>query len=434
MNSITKPFPAKPGVYYFKDKTGKIIYIGKAISLKHRVASYFNKNDHSPKTRQMVSEIKSAKYIVANSEFEALLLEAKLVKEHRPKYNVMLKDDKRYLYIALSKETAPRIFLIRKPETESGLLDWYGPFPSAGNARQVLRTIRPIFPYRTRCKIMEGKPCIDFQIGLCPGTCFKNVPEYHNTIHNIRQILSGKTKILIRNLEKKMQHASDELNFEEAQKMKKQLISLVNVTQGWRTIPEDKIEGMQALEKIRKILVKFQGLDPIMIKRIEGYDVSNLGRDIIVSSMVVFIDGQADKAEYRKFKITFKSKGVAGRKNLEEQNDPEGIKQTIIRRLSHPDWLYPQLILVDGGKPQVSAAFQALKTKRLAGQTALLGLAKKEDTIVLPVFNGDIIKSWKMIKMPRNSDELKLLQQIRDEAHRFAQNYYKLLHQKKLNI
>jgi len=427
-----KTFPSKPGVYYFKNKTGQIIYIGKALSLRHRVANYFQKNIKDPKTKQLVSEIDKCEYLLADSEFDALLLEAKLIKEHRPKYNVLLKDDKRYLYIAISKENCPRIFVVRKVELEQNLLDWYGPFPSGGEARQVLKTIRHIFPYRTRCKVMSGKPCLDYQLNLCPGVCFKPVPEYKKIIFDIRQILSGKTNRLLKSLATNMQTAAKNLNFEEAQKLKRQLTALTNITQNWRHVPTDKIENSLAVANLRKILVKYQGIDPITVKKIEGYDISNLGKDIIVGGMVAFSDGVPDKAQYRKFKISLRINNKEKRINLQKQNDPEGIKQIIFRRLNHPEWLYPQLILVDGGKGQVTAAQDALKMKKLSGQIALLGLAKRQETIVLPKIEDNQITKWKMLKLPKNSPALKLLQSIRDESHRFAQNYYKLLHRKKI--
>lgn len=415
-------FPTKPGVYYFKDVAGEIIYIGKALSLRHRVASYFNKNVKDPKTRQLVSQIKSASYILANSEFEALLLEAKLIKEHRPKYNVQLKDGKRYLYIAVSKEECPRIWPIRRVEIETNLLDWYGPFPSAGEVRMVLKTIRRIFPYRTGCKVMAGKPCLDYQINLCPGTCFKEVPEYSKTITLIRQILAGKTTRLIKILEKKMGRAAEELNFEEASRLKRQITALAYVTTGWRSVPTDTADPGLALTGLRKLLVKFQEIDPITMKRVEGYDISNLGKDIIVGSMAVFIDGRPEKGEYRKFKI----RQTAG------QNDIAGIKEVVGRRLGHREWLYPQLILIDGGKGQVGAAFEAIRSKNLAGQIALLGLAKKAETIIIPKITTETIKSWRSLKLARDKAELRLLQAVRDEAHRFARRYYMTLHARKI--
>lgn len=428
-----KSFPSKPGIYYFKNKAGKIIYIGKALSLKHRVASYFQKTDHNRKTKIMVGQIFSADYILAESEFDALLLEAKLIKEHRPKYNILLKDDKRYLYIAISKEQCPRIFPVRKVELEQNLLDWFGPFPSGTEVRQVLKIIRKIFPYRTKCKVMCGKPCLDYQINLCPGTCFKPVADYKKTIHQIRQILAGKTNKLINNLQKKMTEASKNMQYEQAQKIKGQLSSLVYVTQGWRHIPMDRQENNFIGNKLRKILVRYQTIDPITINKIEGYDISNLGRDIIVGAMVSFTHGQPDKANYRKFKITLTTNDKNRKINMLKQNDSLSIKHILLRRLRHSEWIYPQLILLDGGKGQVSAAFEAMQSKKLF-ETAILGLAKKKEEIVIPKIDKGNISGWKVLKLPTSSPTLKLLQQVRDEAHRFAQNYYKVLHKRKMKI
>lgn len=428
-----KTFPSKPGIYYFKNKAGKIIYIGKALSLKHRVASYFQKTDHSPKTKILVKQIASADYLLAESEFDALLLEAKLIKEHRPKYNILLKDDKRYLYIAISKEPCPRIFPVRKVELEQNLLDWFGPFPSGTEVRQVLKTIRKIFPYRTKCKVMCGKPCLDYQINLCPGTCFKPVVDYKKTIGQIRQILGGKTTRLINNLEKKMEIAAKALDFEQAQLIKNQLTALRYVTQGWRQIPMGQQNSLVVGENLRKILVRYQAIDPITINKIEGYDISNLGRDIIVGAMVAFSRGQPDKANYRKFKITLTTNDKSKRINLRKQNDTLSIKHILLRRLRHPEWIYPQLILVDGGKGQVSAAFEAMQSKKLF-ETAILGLTKKKEEIVIPKIDKGNISGWKVLKLPTSSPTLKLLQQVRDEAHHFAQSYYKVLHKRKMKI
>lgn len=173
------------------------------------------------------------------------------------------------------------------------------------------------------------------------------------------------------------------------------------------------------------MLSGYQGIAASSLNKIEGYDVSNLGKDIIVGAMVTFIDGQPEKGLYRKFKINFSGSQKSYQKmSFGLQNDPGSIEQIVSRRFNHPEWLYPQLILLDGGKPQISAAFQALQKMNLAGQICLLGLAKKEETIIVPVIKNKKINSWRSLKYSPNSPILKLLQQIRNEAHRFAQGYY----------
>jgi len=416
-----KKLPKKPGVYLYKDSTGQIIYIGKALSLKHRVASYFKKNIIDPKTKVLVSNIADIKYIVVSSEFEALLLEAQLIKQHQPKYNIAQKDSKSLLYILIAKDYPHPIYLGRKAELQQNLLDRYGPFSSNTEARQLLSSIRHIFPF-CGSKLTKKRLCLYYHLKLCPGVCTIPSPDFPKTIQKIRQILSGKTKFLLKDLKKEMKIAAKEQKFEDAQILMNQISALKRITEGWRNVPKENQDISKALTALRKLLVKYEGIDPLAFNKIEGYDVSNLGKSIIVGSLVSFVDGKPEKALYRKFNLKY---------NLNSQDDPEGIKQIIQRRLKHNEWLYPQLILVDGGKTQVSAAFKAIKEKNLQNQIALLGLTKEDETIIIPQIRNQKIQSWKKINLPKSSLELKLLQHIRDESHRFAQNYYKKLNKKR---
>lgn len=417
-----KQLPKKPGVYIFKDKDGKIIYIGKALSLKNRVSGYFQQKHKDSKTMELVKNIADLEFIIVNSEFEALLLEARLIKQHEPKYNTVQKDSKSYLYIVIGKEFPNRIFTARWAELNQPLDSWFGPFPSSSDTKQVLRFIRRTFPFRS-CKKLLKHPCLYKDLKLCPGACFFPNENYSITIQKIKMILSGKIKNLLKSLEKEMKSASKNLDYEEAQKIKNQIDSLKTLTEGWKSVPKEKQELPKSILELRKILVKYQGFDPISLNKIEGYDVSNLGNDIIVGSMVAFIDGDADTSLYRKFNLKL---------NQLEQDDPEGIKNILRRRLNHPEWIYPQLILIDGGKTQVGAAFEAIKEKQLIGQISLLGLTKEEETIVIPRIEKEKIISWKSLRLSRRSPELQLLQRVRDESHRFAQRYYTFLHSKKL--
>jgi len=411
-----KKLPAKPGVYIFKDKSGKIIYIGKALSLKNRLQNYFQNRRLDSKTKTLVAQVAQINFLLTESEFEALILEAKLIKQHQPKFNVRLKDNTRYLYIAIHQDPFPYLYIVRRPELEKDLLDWYGPFPSANTTRRVFRFIRRIFPYRS-CRTLPSSPCLYYHLKLCPGVCFQPVKNYPHTIRQIRRLLSGQSKTLIKNLERKMKRLAKELKFEEAQTVKKQIVALQHITQTWRASEDEPL--WQGLWGIRQILVKYQKIEPTTLQKIEGYDISNLGEKIAVGSQVVFINGQAEKSLYRKFNLHQKIR-----------HDPAGIREIISRRLKHSEWLYPQLILVDGGKTQVQAAFAALKKHHLVGQIALLGLAKRQEVIVIPKIEKERITSWKLLKLSCHSPALRLLQQVRDEAHRFAQKYYHLLHRK----
>ena len=455
-----KKLPQKPGVYLFRDSKGKIIYIGKALSLKHRVASYFQNKNHDPKTIELVKNIADIQTILVNSEFEALLLEAKLIKQHQPKYNTVAKDGKSYLYIVIGKEFPNRIYSSRKPESEEKLLDCYGPFPSSADVREILRFIRKIFPFRS-CAKLPKSPCLYYHLKLCPGACLFSsvipsdppaggesrnpcVPKddgrgslhfgrddiYRTNIARVRQILSGKTNSLIKCLEKEMKAFAKENKFEEGQKNKYKIDTLKRITSGWKSAPKEYQEYSKSLEEIKNFLIKHGGINLLTISKIEGYDVSNLSSSVIVGSMVAFVNGEPDTSQYRKFNL----KGYfdfAKEKVYDSQDDPEGIRQILKRRLNHPEWILPQLILVDGGKTQVSAAFTALKEKGLENQIGLLGLTKEEEIIIVPQIKEGSIAAWKILKLQTNSSALKLLQAVRDESHRFAQKYYKLLYQKK---
>lgn len=429
VNNLLKKLPKKPGVYIFKNRSGKIIYIGKALVLKNRVSSYFRQNHKDAKTTELVTNIAKLDWIVVNSEFEALLLEARLIKQHQPKYNIIQKDSKSYLYIVIGKDSPQRVFTARwtqLSELSPNLLDWYGPFPSSADAKRILKIARRIFPFRS-CKTVAKTACLYEHLGLCQNICgYPNQEAYQKNIDRLRKLLSGKTNSLnrlIKGHEKEMRQAAKRLDFEKAASIKRQIASLTGLTEGWRSIPTEKRDLSQTFGQLRKTLVKYQGSDPITLNKIEGYDVSNLGGQIIVGSMVAFVDGQPDSSQYRKFNLKY---------NQATQDDPQGIGHIIRRRLNHPEWLYPQLIIIDGGKTQVMAAFEAIKEKKLTAQIALLGLAKKEELLVIPKIENEQITSWRTLKLSRHRPELQLLQHVRDEAHRFAQRYYKELAIKKL--
>lgn len=418
--------PNKPGIYYFKNKKGKIIYIGKALSLKPRVKSYFSQKSASgrtgidEKTKQLISQISSLDYLVVNSEIEALLLEAKLIKEHQPQYNIQHKDGKRYLYIAILLSPFPRLNIVRRIDLNDKINAWYGPFPSGSAAKQVLKIIRRIFPFCS-CKTPPKRQCFYAHLGLCPGIENLNSPEYKKNITRIKKFLNGQSKTLIKSLEIEMRKKAKAEKFEEAKLLRDKIQAIAYITQSWTRVPAEDENHLLALKELRKLIIKHQRIDPITLTKIEGYDVSNLGKDIIVGSMIAFINGIPKKSLYRKFNIKIFQK---------TQNDTAAIMQIIERRLKHQEWLYPQLILVDGGKPQVSAAFTAIKEKELTDHIAILGLAKKLELIISPRIQNGKLKGFRTIKLKKSSEVLKLLQQVRDESHRFAQRYYKALHQK----
>jgi len=358
---------------------------------------------------------------VVNSEIEALLLEAKLIREHQPQFNIQHKDGKRYLYIAVLLSPFPHLNIVRRIDLHDKIDAWYGPFPSGASAKQVLKIIRRIFPFCS-CKTTPKKQCFYAHLGLCPGIENLNSTEYLKNITRIKKFLNGQTKTLIKNLGIEMRKKAKALKYEEARVLKDKIQAIKYVTQSWKRATLGHQSTSQTLKDLRKLIVKHQRIDPISLTKIEGYDVSNLGKEIIVGSMVVFINGLPEKSLYRKFNIKIFQK---------TQNDTAAIMQIIERRLKHQEWLYPQLILVDGGKPQVAAAYSVVKEKNLAGHIAILGLAKKQELIISPKIQNQKITGWRSLKLSPRSPVLQLLQQIRDESHRFAQKYYKALHRKK---
>jgi len=426
--NLYKTLPKSPGVYLFKDEKQKVIYIGKAINLRNRVKNHFTDKNDDLRHKNLIFLVEKVDFQTVSGEFEALLLEARLIKQYKPKFNILLKDDTRYLYVGITKDKFPQIKLVRQPEKDDNLSDWFGPFPSSYGLKEVLRFVRRIFPYRS-CENLPKKVCLYSHLKLCPAPCINQVESYSQTIHKIKMLLNGEIKPLISLLTKQMNLSSQKQNFEEAQGYKRQIEMIQNLlTKKPKSAEEERF--VKQLEQLKNILIRYQGFDPFIIHRLEAYDISNLGKEIIVGSMVAFIGGEPDTSQYRQFHQSLRSpersRGTKGEGS--EINDPAHIKSVILRRLNHQEWVYPQIILVDGGKGQISAAFEALKEKNLAGKVGLLGLTKEFETIVIPEIKIDKITGWKKLNLSTNSPALQLLQHSRDEAHRFAQRYYRKLH------
>lgn len=407
--------PKSPGVYLFKDNKQVILYVGKAINLYNRVKFHFVDKSGDQRHKNLIYLVKKVDFLTVSGEFEALLLEARLIKQYRPKFNVLLKDDKRYLYVGITRDKYPQIKLVRQPEKETNLSDWYGPFPSSYGLREVLRFIRRIFPYRS-CEKLPKKPCLYAHLKLCPALCLESAPDYPQTIKKIKMLLNGEIKSLITLLTKQMENNSKLLNFEEACLCKRQAQMVQNLlSRRPKSTDEERIE--KQLTQLKDLLIRYQGFDPFLIHRLEAYDIANLGKEIIVGSMITFTEGEPDSSQYRQFRILNQS-----------QDDFEALKQVLLRRLGHQEWVYPQVILVDGGKGQASAFIEALREKGLVGKIGLLGLTKERETIILPKIHQGKIIGWKSLNLSSASPALQLLQHARDESHRFAQRYYRKLH------
>jgi len=432
--NILKSIPTSPGVYVYKDKDNKIIYIGKALNLKNRVSQYFQRdNALGPKTKELVSKIKKIDYKIVNSEIEALVLESKLIKKYSPKYNSQLKDNKSYLYITLHKDYI---------ETTRQTGD-FGPFPDGSQVKYLLKTLRRIFPFYTKSK--HPKTCLYCHLGLCP----KDEKENQKNIRLIKKILNGKHQKVINQLKTKISKLTKSENYEEAIPQRDSLKALEYISSGWKNI-SNLFQNIQLFSDIA--IQSTNELESVLniphINRIECYDISQLGHKYFVGAMSVFQNGIIDKTEYRKFKIknclSPLSKGDVRRTEGFCANDPLMLKEIIYRRLKHKEWSYPDLIVLDGGKTQISAVVSLRGTKRRSNpardrhaslaMTPVIGLVKHLEKII--VFFPSFVKEgcrprptgrFKEIVLPKNSKALQLLQQLRDEAHRFANAYRKNL-------
>lgn len=423
--------PEDAGVYIFWESNKKPIYIGKSTNLKKRIQSYFSSN-LAPKTSQMISEAKHISTIRVTSELEALLLEAKLVNKFKTKYNSQLKDDKHPLYIKVTNEKYPQILTGRKIDAGKDNLAYFGPFPAATNVRSVLRLLRRIFPYAQHKPGIRG--CLYSQIGLC-NPCPSEVEKitndklknrlyrrYRKNINFIKNVLSGKIKSVKYNLQKEMGKLALGEHFEEASIVREQIKNLDYITQPIIPVNEylkdpNLIYDVRdrELSDLKKLLSKYTNL--AKLKRIECYDVAHLAGTNPTASMVTFINGEADKAFYRHFKIYQKN----------TSDDLSSLNEVIKRRLKHlDDWGRPNLIIVDGGKAQVKIFFQHVNKYKIP----VVGLAKRFETLVIPLQVGKKL-TFKEIVVPRGY-ALNLLQRIRNEAHRFARRLHHKLIRKEL--
>ncbi len=419
LTKIITQLPTKPGVYFFKNTSGQIIYIGKSVNLKNRVCSYFQNKNLGALTQKMVGEITSVDWQVCSSEFESLLLEAKLISQFLPDYNIRGRDNKSFLMVGVSQEKYPRIYTQRQRNIPTKSLTkniYFGPFPSAGELKQVLKFIRQVFPFRS-CKHLPQKSCLYYHLKLCPGCCLgTSQATYHKTIGRIKRFLNGRIKTVIKSLQKEMRQLSLAQKFEKATQVKKQIEAIKYSIENWQSLDKDSLILNLPLDEQKKILTRAQEILPQLkkLRRMEAYDISNLAGQKATGSMIVFENLKPAKNQYRRFKI----------KKPPIPDDPGMIEEVLKRRFKHREWRRPDLIVVDGGKGQVSMAYQVLKEKKLAVKVALLGLTKEEETIVKPIIKDGYIVSWQEIKLDAAHDFLQLLQHLRDEAHRFAKKYH----------
>lgn len=402
--------PLTSGVYLYKDAAGTVIYVGKAVSLRKRVVSYFRPAGRSIRTDLLVGNITDIEIVQTASEAEALLLEASLIKKHQPKYNVVLKDGRTYPYIQITKEKFPLVSVVRMStrKYKDQAADFYGPYVNAHLIREALSIIRKIFHFRS-CEPLGKKLCLDYHIGLCDGPCELKISreEYARNIRNVRWILEGDKDTLYRQLRLEMEDLAREKNYEKAGQVRDQIRAIGALYSGTKDINYFKeAEQLQRALNLPKA--------PI---RIECFDISNIMGNQAVGSMVSFLNGKPDKSQYRRFRI----KTVSGIDDFQMMAEVVRRRYT---RLKKEGALFPDLILIDGGKGQLGAALDELK--KLEVEIPIVSLAKREEELFLPGRRASVV-------LPADSLGLKLVMRVRDEAHRFAVNYHRLLRSKAIN-
>ncbi|MBF8249593.1 MAG: UvrABC system protein [Candidatus Levybacteria bacterium] len=397
--------------------------MGKAKNLKKRVSSYFLKTlGLGAKTSILVSQIAKIKTIITNSEIEAFLLESKYIKKYRPKYNIKLADDKAYPMIKITlNDKYPKVLVARRPDDKSSI--YFGPFPNGALAlRTVLKMIRRIFPYVSAPNHAK-RICLYYHLGLCPcppvfdTSSFKK--EYNKNIRHIIDFLNGNTKKILKDLKKERDILSKIEEFEKANLLQSKINAIKLITGPFYQKGLDLNLNPNLTEDLRenemRDLINILNKNNVPVKnlaRIECYDISNISGTNATGSLVVFTNGEKNGDLYRRFKI----------KTLNTQNDFGMMDEVLQRRMKHSEWPYPNLIIVDGGKGQVSTVIKVLKDLSL--NILVIGLAKREETIVTTDF--------KEIVLSKNSDALKLIMRVRDEAHRFAITYHRHLRSKAL--
>ena len=420
-----RKFPQTPGVYLMKDRAGRVIYVGKAKNLRSRAGSYFLKGaGEQLRTATWIHEIADVDYLDAESEVDALLMESRLIKDVQPKYNKEQKDDKSFPYLEITThEDYPRVEVTRQPRDQGARL--YGPFAGAGSLRGAVQVLQRIFKFRTCSLDIEQddekwrwfRPCLLASIDQCTAPCNLRISkeEYRQDIRRLRMFLEGKKKSVLDELRNEMQQAAAGLKFEQAARLRDELQMLETLDQRGELETHAQpevfyIDPKKGLAGLKKVL----GL-PAHPRTIEGIDIAHLGGNETVASLVQFIDGLPFKPGYRRYKI----RDVAG------IDDYRSIHEVVARRysrLDQQDEVFPDLVLIDGGRGQLGAALEAFDQIGRSPPT-VLSLAKREEEIF-------VTGRSEPLRLSRHAYALRLLQYVRDEAHRFAQHYHHILRRK----
>ncbi len=422
-----RQLPDRPGVYLLKDERGRVLYVGKARSLRNRVPTYFTAQALAdPRTKDLVPLVRDIDFLECESEVDALLTEARLIKDLQPPFNDRLKDDKSFPYLQIHiREDFPRVEFTREPRSSGVKL--YGPFTSAKALRGAIQVLQRVFKFRTcSLDIRDGdpkwrwfRPCLLYSIGQCTAPCNLKISkeEYRKDIQRLRMFLEGKRDRLLKQMEREMKQAAAELRFEEAARIRDELEALRSLHLRGdlekHVQPEvffvDPKKGLAGLKKVLH-------LDETP-RTIEGIDIAHLSGSEVVGSLVQFIDGVPFKPGYRRYKI----RTVTG---IDDYAAIREVAARRFRRLKQEETPLPDIFLIDGGKGQLNAALDGIRSVG-ATPKCVVALAKEEELLFLPGRSEPL-------RLSRHSFALRLLQYVRDEAHRFAQHYHHLLRRKRV--
>jgi excinuclease ABC subunit C len=425
LNEKTRQLPATPGVYLMKDSKGRTIYVGKARSLRDRVSSYFQPGaQHDVKTATMVEQVCDFETLDTESEVDALLVEARLVKDVQPKYNVELRDDKSFPFLEVTRqEDFPRVRVTR--DTRDRKSRYYGPFPHVYELRQAVAALQRVFRFRTCGLDIDAndekrryvRPCLLHHIARCTAPCADRISrrEYRRDIAALCRFLDGKRKSVIRSLTARMKRASEALAFEHAAGLRDMIHDLEALSDrgvfgeyfGGEIVPAESRDACEKLGELVDLGRK--------VRTIEGVDIALIAGTDAVGSVVTFVDGKPFKTGYRRFKI----------RTVEGTDDYAMIGEVVgrrLRRIEKEALPVPDILLIDGGAGQLSSAVATVERVGVR-PGRVVTLAKREERVFVEGRDDSI-------KLPRNSPVLQLLQCVRDEAHRFAQHYHHVLRRK----
>lgn len=399
--------PQAPGVYLYRDSRGRVIYIGKAKNLRKRVQSYFTR-DLDAKTRAMVARIARIEHILAPSETQAQILEAALIKERQPHYNISLKDDKSFPLIRVSNEAFPLVTVCRARDADRSDRDtYYGPYTSARLLRRVLKMLRRIFGFRS-CRVMPSRPCLYYRLRLCPAPCAGRISarRYRENIREIGMFLESRYEQLLERLAGQMREAAASRRYEEAGRIRDQMLALSSIGDARRhCAAADELEDLRRICGMRRLPV-----------RIEGFDIADICGREATGAMVSFLRGHPDKSQYRRFRI----------KTVPAADDYAMIREVVRRRYSRllaEEKPLPDLVIIDGGGQHLAAAREELEALR--ADCALIAIAKEEENIYIK-------GAREPRRMAGDRPGLNLIRRVRDEAHRFARKYHHLLRTRKM--